>query len=157
MLKFKLMLLSFLLLVAAPIFANPCVVVATEDGETELYLSEEPTITFNGRKVILTTSTQSFELTPQSISDIRFEDRDPNSIENATGSIKRRAYIVTDNGVTLNGCLPGESVAVYSANGAMIGVAKASGNGQATISTTKMPAGVYIIKAKSSTIKIIRK
>lgn len=151
----KLLLFLFLTIVTSA-FADPCVVVNTTEGETVFFFSENPRFTYDGQIVKLSTTKLLLEYAPSNIISVKLENRVNTGIDTVKEK-KKITYDISDTKIIIRGCSAGESVRLYTTNGASIVKAYASGNGDASINLSSLQKGIYIIKTRTSSFKIIRK
>lgn len=149
-------ILLLLILFSIGAKAEPCVVVATSNGESVFFFNEKPSFTYDGQKVQFTTSATQIEFSPSNILSVKIDDRVNTSIEKISNSNGNIAYSLDDNGLTINGCNPNEKISLYSVNGTLIAESLAQ-NSTAYFCISQLPCGIYIVQTKASSIKIIKK
>ena len=57
----------------------------------------------------------------------------------------------------VRGCLPGAAITVFATDGKAVATHRADANGDAIVTLSDLPQGVYVVKSGSATIKITRK
>ena len=157
----QLIFLSLLFLVfAGNVFAQnvvPCMVVEKNDGtKTEYKLSTTPRISFSNSLVKIGTTEISVE---QHFSDITKVYLSETS-EEATNIEKNKVAVkiaVSNEAITMQGLEPNSDVTLYSINGNIIINQKVSNGGFALIPFYHQTHGVYILKSKNQSFKIIKK
>lgn len=136
--------------------AEPCVVVATSNGESVFFFNEKPSFTYDGQKVQFTTSTTHIEYSPSNILSVKIEDRINTSIDDISNNKGNISYSLNDKGLTINGCNLNEKISLYSVNGTLMAEEQAKNN-TVNFTISQLPTGIYIIQSKTSAIKIIKK
>ncbi len=128
-------------------FADGSALLITfNDGTTASYvLSEKPKVTFGGGNLLIQTGEASAEYARADVSRFTFIDAGEAGIEHlGQGSM---AFEYQNNVVRIAGA----AVEVYATNGSLVR------KGTGTVSLDDLTAGVYILKIKNQTIKIIKK
>lgn len=157
--KKKLTLMALLLVFATATWAQTAtqrLVVWQKSGEKVYFdLNEEPETTFeDGLLIIKTANGSSVEFHLENI--VRY------TYEGAHTSIDlmpaERSVSISNEGdaVVLKNLRDGQTVSLYATNGTLLEQRKAIGGVTLTISVSNRPAGVYIVKAGSETIKLMK-
>ncbi len=141
-------LLSIMMLACQTLaFADGSALLITfNDGTTTSYvLSEKPRVTFSEGNMLIQASDASAQYARADVSRFTFVDAGEASIKNLKqGSI---AFEYHDNIIRLAGA----QIEVFATNGTL--VKKGSGN----VSLEDLSDGVYAVKFKNQTIKVIKK
>lgn len=133
-----------------------CLVVWLKSGERVVYeLAESPVTTFNGTQLIISTVKTTASYERNTVLRYTYE------LVNTSISLQpgeRRVQIDRDgNKVTFRGLSAGTFARVYSVNGMLVSQTKVTDDQPLTISLQNRPNGVYIIKAGTETIKLMKK
>lgn len=136
-------------------------VVWTHSGSSFSYaLEHKPVVTYeNGEIVVTTTGDESatyiaaevakFTLSEEAVSD------DATSVENVAlpqGVMKNKGNVLTFSSFE-----PGTRVQIYSVNGMLIVNEPIGADGNLEICVSEYPSGIYVVKAKGITCKIVKK
>ena len=135
---------------------SPQLVVWQKSGEKVYFeLNEMPETTFENGLLVIKTSNASVQYQLENIMRYTYEGVVATGID-LKGS--ERAVIISKDGdsVTMRNLRNGTTVNVYSANGMLIEQCKATANQPLTISVGQRPAGVYIVKSETETIKLMK-
>ena len=62
-----------------------------------------------------------------------------------------------NDALVFSGCRPGELVVVYTAGGRLVSQSRIGDDGSLTLSLSSLGQGLYIVKAGSANIKIMKK
>ena len=113
-------------------------------------LAEHPVITYTGNTVHIQTGSTTIDVSVASITNIFF------SKAVSTGIAEKLAAMpqMREGAVFFEQLPPGSAVTVHALNGAQVSETNADAQGQADVNIAQLPAGVYIIKSVSQTIKI---
>ena len=130
-------------------------VVWTHAGSTFSYaLDAKPVVTYENEEIVVTTTTssavyQATEVAKFTLSDVA------TSVEN----VAQPQGMVKNNGnvVTLRSFEPGTRVQVYSVNGIMIANELIGLDGNLEIRVSEYSSGIYVVKTKGITCKIVKK
>lgn len=132
------------------------VVIETAGGQrTEYSLTDTPKLTYDGTTVTLTTTKVSVYFTASFIEKVMLTDISSTGIDEVENG--RSDILLSNDEVRMSGLADGESVALYNVNGTLLSTWKATCTGELTISLSDLQQGVYIIKAKHQSFKVIRK
>jgi len=132
------------------------VVIETAGGQrTEYSLTDTPKLTYDGTTVTLTTTKVSVYFTASFIEKVMLTDISSTGIDEVENG--RSDILLSNDEVRMSGLADGESVALYNVNGTLLSTWKATCTGELIISLSDLQQGVYIIKAKHQSFKVIRK
>jgi len=151
--KMILSVVGLLLMGAATAVASNTLVLHLASGQTQRFvlIDEQPTISFNGENVIVTTSTS--ELT-YAMTDVKFfnYETETTGIKTASGGMK-----VDGDRIVYDGLPAGSKVQVFDVSGHLCGSATADESGHAVVSIAKFSAGVYMVNANNVSTKFTKK
>jgi len=135
---------------------EPRLVVWLRSGEKVVYeLAESPVTKFSGSQLIISTANATVPYARSQVLRYTYEDVVYQGIDLQPG--ERRVQIDRDgNSVTFRGLQDGTTVSVYAVNGTLLEQLNATGGQPMTVSIQHRPTGVYIIKAGTETIKLMR-
>ena len=135
---------------------GPRLVVWLKSGEKVVYeLADAPVTTFSGSQLIIRSNKVSAQYERKSVLRYTYEDVVPSGIDLQPG--ERRVQINHDGDeLTFRGLPVGAAATVYSVNGMLVSQAKATDGQPLTISLRHLPNGVYIVKAGTETIKVLK-
>ena len=131
-------------------------VVWLKSGDRVVYdLAESPVTTFSGTQLIIRTfkATASYERSTV----LRYTYELVNTSISLQPGERRVQMDRESNGVTFRGLPIGTIARVYSVNGMMVDQIKVTDDQPLTVSLQNRPNGVYIIKAGTETIKLMKK
>lgn len=152
----KLFLILALLSVSAVSYAQtPRLVVWQKSGEKVYFeLADLPETTFEGNLLVIRTSKTSVDYQLDNILRYTYENV-PNSIELQPNE---RLVRVNSEGdvVTVQGLREGATVCLYSAGGVLLEERTSKGQRPVSFSIRNRPGGVYVVKAGSETIKMMK-
>ena len=136
--------------------AGPKLIVWLKSGEKVVYeLADAPVTTFNNGYFIIRTNTANASYPRHSVQRYTYEDV-MTGIDLQPG--ERRVHINREGDeVVFRGLQDGTTASIYTVGGQLVGQVKATDNAPLTISLQNRPTGVYIIKAGTETIKIMKK
>lgn len=132
-------------------------VVETADGSKTVFaLSANPELTFSGQTMLLNVGAQSHSFEIANVAQYYFED-DVTAIDRLE-TVRLRLRYTDSSKVIIEDISPHADVRLYSTNGTLINSSVATANGQAVISLSSLPKGIYIISVeKNQNIKIHKK
>ena len=151
------LLLCLMIVAQTASAADKLLVIETTDGtKTVFSLSANPEMTFNGQTMLFNVGAQSHSFEITNVAQYYFED-DVSAIDGLE-SVKLRLRYAGSEKVIIEGISPHADVRLYSTNGTLINGSVATANGQAVISLSSLPKGIYIISVnKNQNIKIHKK
>ena len=135
-------------------------IVWTNDGvKTSYRLNKRPTLTYNNGMIILSTSETTIEYESETVKKYTFEDLDEasNAILRPTKDATNTRLQKQDETILLEQCEPYSAVQIYAINGKLMNSYMTDSEGTLLFSISQYPQGVYIIRTKSVTHKIIKK
>lgn len=135
-------------------------VVWTHAGSTFSYaLDVKPVVTYENEEIVVTTTTASavyqvaevakFTLSEESVNDDATSVVD---LEQSHGVMKNKGNVLMFSSFE-----PGTRVQVYSINGLQIANELVGPNGNLEVCLSEYPSGIYVVKAKGITCKIVKK
>ena len=129
-------------------------VIETTDGSKAVFsLSANPELTFSGQTMLLNVGAQSHSFEIANVAQYYFEN-DASAIDEME-SVKMRLRYTGSDKVVIEGISQNANVKLYSTSGTLINGSVATTNGQAVISLSSLPKGIYIISVnKNQSIKI---
>lgn len=134
---------------------NQCVVVDMKSGKKMiLSLGDKPLLTFGTDSVNISAGETSAHLHAADISRVSFQNIST-AIERIAG--KGQSLKNIDGLIVAEGLKRGSALNLYDAAGALISSARAGKSGRATLDTSSLTAGVYLIQAGETTIKLVKK
>ena len=126
--------------------------IALHDGSSVTYaVSALPVITFAADNLVVTAYDASAELKKASVKDITFVE--PSELVTLTEKSVKLHVFVEPQQITVNAAADAQQALVFNLNGQLVASAPWSG-GQAVIPLSAN--GVFIVKAGSSSIKIVK-
>ena len=140
-----------------PQYDGPRLVVWLKSGEKVVYeLAEAPVTTFSGSQLIIRTNKVSAQYERSKVQRYTYEDVVYLGIDLQPG--ERRVQVNQEGDeITFRGLSVGTTASVYSLDGLLVGQVKATDSQPLTISLQNRPDGVYIVKAGTETIKVMKK
>ena len=136
--------------------ATQQLVVWQKNGEkVYIDLSEIPETTFKGDQLVIRGSKTSVQYPLSNILRYTYENVSSTGIELQPSE---RMVSISKNGdsVTLRNLREGSTVTLYSSNGTLLEQRTINNAQPLTFSIAQRPAGVYIVKAGSETIKLMK-
>lgn len=130
-------------------------VILQKDGSKVSYdLDELPITTFTKEDLVITTKTTQINYSLATIYRYIYEDV-PERVDNV-GTDGISISHDSDN-IVVYGLGNGKSVAVYSVDGILLLEKRSDGSKRTILSHSKLPAGVYVIKADNITYKFTKR
>lgn len=152
----KKLFLSLLLLIGsvASVSAQTALVVMQKSGGSMYYsFNDNPKAMFSGDNLIISTSKTVVEYPIANLFSFSFDEMANGILDINTNGANVK---LTDNMIVVTGLANNEIVSIVDAKGVKVASAKAE-NGVATISLGNLPNGVYMVKSKKVSYKIVRK
>jgi hypothetical protein len=159
--------LSLLLIVCAQAIAsnepNRLVVKMTDGTENIFVLSEKPVVTFDSKKVYISSSSFSTELSNVQEFYFQAESSVPTDINEIKpdGSVDTSAKFVfryvDGQTVSIEGSAAPDRVSVYALNGSLVSAQVDKSTNQVIVHLNSLPSGIYIIRANSQSFKISKR
>lgn len=119
-------------------------------------LNDMPETTFENGMLVIKTNNASVQYHLENILRYTFEGTGNTGI-NLQPSERSISISQTGDEVTMRNLSEGTTVTVYAANGTLLEQRTVSGRSPFTLSVAQRPAGVYIVKAGSETIKLMKR
>jgi len=150
--KFPLILILSLLGTLSTFAVDARIVIKQKSGNmTVLGLSSNPSITFSGEAMVVTSNLTTIT--------IPLADVDDYTVNNETAGIEpvKAASQYTNGHVVFYGLARGAEARVYTADGRLVSRHPADASGHADISLDSLPKGLYVITTPNNSIKITNK
>ena len=133
------------------------VVWLNEGGFVAYPFAENPQLTYNDGLLKVTTDVKDLEIEPDKVKKFTINNSMPGSslipeTKMSNGKVQRGSDFVS-----FVGCSADMDVYVYTIGGALVKQAKTDSEGMLYLSLEDMDSGVYIIKSKEITCKILKK
>ena len=140
-----------------PSSGGPTLIVWLKSGEKVSYeLADAPVTSFSDGKLIISTNKATISYERKNVLRYTFENVVTKGIELMPG--ERRVEINREGDeITFRGLPVGSYARVYSVNGMLIEQRRVSDTQPQTISLQNRPNGVYIVKAGTETIKLMKR
>ena len=155
---------SLLLLLATALTTNAadakwCLVVESAAGETIAIGADQ--------KPVIKTVADGYELrygetvtafTWSQLKKVTVQETEPTTaVEEVKAEPLKPSLHLAPGEIAIQGAEPGSVVQVYSVKGQLVMSARVGADGSVTLSTTGLPASIYIVKTTKSTFKIVKK
>ena len=139
-----------------PSTGGPKLVVWLKSGEKVVYeLADAPVTTFSGSQLIIRTNKASIPYERRNVLRYTFEDVVTKGIELMPG--ERRVEMNREGDeITFRGLQVGSTARIYAVNGTLVEQRKVTDSQPLTLSLKNRPNGVYIVKAGTETIKVMK-
>ena len=133
-----------------------------KDGRYDSYqFSDKPQITYSDGKLVVNTKVGEYSYVQEQVHKITLSDSSTPIVSgiasNSVISSKSQMSRPSADEIRMQGMLPGEKVYVYNVNGILSKVFTASAQGNISITLLQFAPGIYILKSKTTTYKIIKK
>lgn len=140
----KIILFALLALGCAAGHAQNTLHIWQQTGEVVSYdFLEKPRITYADTNLILTTTKVQVEFPLSSVRKFTF-DVDMIMIDDAIGTVRAT---LKDEG----------SLSIYTLGGVLVKTVPAEAGGRHTYSLDELPAGVYVVKSKTTSYKVVKR
>ena len=150
--------MGYLVLVHAADAQGKYVRVLLTNGKTiEFTLNQKPIIKYGTATVTLTYNTGSLEYQMTDIQRVTMGDRSATGIDDIQTGKAKGDMRYAGGTFSLNGFEANSPVSVYDLSGRLVQTHRVSGDGSLSFSVATLPAGTYIVKAKSITYKFIKR
>ena len=134
-------------------------IVWLSDPEKHIYaLSEKPMVTMANGKFTITTMNTTATYNHDQVMKFTL------GLEDGTSSIEMPAFAESKptmerhaDRVIISGSKPNSPIHIYNVGGRLMASHKTDGNGNAQVMIADLPAGVYVVKTESITIKIAKR
>jgi hypothetical protein len=138
----KIILFALLALGCAAGHAQNTLHIWQQTGEVVSYaFSEKPRITYADTNLILTTTKVQVEFPLSSVRKFTFNDV---MIDDAIGTVRAT---LKDEG----------PLSIYTLGGVLVKTVPAEAGGRHTYSLDELPAGVYVVKSKTTSYKVVKR
>jgi hypothetical protein len=140
-----------------PTGSGPKLVVWLKSGNKVTYeLADAPVTTFSGSQLIIRTNKVTISYERKNVLRYTYEDVVTKGIELMPG--ERRVEINRDGDeIVFRGLQVGGTASIYAVNGTLIEQCEVTDSRPLTISLKNRPNGVYIVKAGTETIKVMKR
>ena len=142
---------------AAPSAGNARLIVWLKSGDKVSYdLADAPITTFSGSKLIIQTNQVTIPYERKDVLRYTYEDIGDTVIDLLPG--ERRVEMNQEGDeITFRGLQVGSTASIYAVNGTLIEQYEVNDSQPLTISLKNRPNGVYIVKAGTETIKVMKR
>ena len=126
-------------------------------------LAEHPVVTYSDGELLLDTRHQQVSYAATEVRKFTFSASDiscEGELPPTTGvvpAVCESQLLLAQGDVLFNGCKAGSTVGVYTMDGKLLHSVQADENGNAILSLSAYPAGIYIIRTETITHKIIKR
>ncbi len=132
-------------------------VVTTTDGQKLAYpLDDKPKVTFSGRNLVLTTGSTEITLSREKVRAFSYE-KIPVSGINAIPETICDARFLPDGTLHVSGCDRDSRIEIFGVDGILLCTMNADSKGNADMSASDLPAGIYLVKAGDVSYKIMKR
>jgi hypothetical protein len=140
-----------------PTSGGPKLVVWLKSGDKVVYeLADVPVTTFSGSQLIIRTNKVTIPYERKNVLRYTYEDVVTKGIELMPG--ERRVEMNRDGDeITFRGLVVGSTASIYAVNGTLVEQRKVTDKQPLTLSLKNRPNGVYIVKAGTETIKVMKR
>lgn len=153
--KLKTILLLLLLVGGSTsVSAQTALVVMQKSGGSVYYsFDDNPKVMFSGDNMVISTSKTVVEYPIANLFSFSFDDMANGilDINSDCANVK-----LTDNMIVVTGLADNDVVSLYDVKGAKVASSKSVG-GVVSLSIGNLPKGVYVVKSKNVSYKIVRK
>lgn len=137
--------------------SGPRLIVWMKSGEKVSFnLHEAPITTFQGSQLVIRTNKTTVTYLRKDVLRYTYEQLSTSGVELLADAREVQVNVEGDE-VTFRGLKEGTVAQVYEVNGVLVAQQKAVAGHPLTISIKDCPSGVYIVKAATETIKILKK
>lgn len=154
-LRLSLMALLLSVLLPSAVKAEDMVLqVWQADGKVmNINLNEQPVTTYSDGKLIITTTKTTVTFPLEQVVKYTYTDATGISSPSAMGS----KFSADGESITFTGLKPNTLVYVYSVAGQLLTTVTATGHSKTTVSVSRFPVGVYVVKTNGVTFKITKR
>ena len=139
--------------------SKTCLIVWQSETRKDYYLlSEKPKVTMNNGDFILTTTSTTIAYPFDNIWKFTLADNDsdPSGIKDLK-AVAGPALERQSDKVILTGEVANSPIYIYKVDGQLVKALRTDNNGQAEVSISDLPAGVYVVRTNGVTIKITKR
>lgn len=130
-------------------------VIWQKDGSKVSYnLDEQPKTTFTTEYLVITTTTRSVNYPLSKIQRYTYEG---GSLSVHDVEVKGISVTQKEDEIIVDGLPAGKSASIFAVDGKLLLSKRSDGTSRLTLSLSKFPSGVYIVKAESVTYKITKR
>ena len=154
--KVILSVVGCLLLGAATAMASNELVIHMITGTTQRFvlINEEPTISFSGDNIVVKTNTTELVYAMEDVSYFNYENT-PTEISGASSASD--GMTIDGDHIAFSGLPAGSKIYVYSPSGKVCMMETVDADGNASLSISALPRGIYVINANKISTKITKK
>ena len=120
-------------------------------GKLILAFSESPKLSFDGDTVEILSAAQSAKFATADVSRLSFQNTTSIANVGLGGGIGVNGGMIAARGIT-----PRSTVTVFDTSGMALLKADTDASGNASLDTSSLPSGVYIVKAGTASIKFVK-
>ena len=139
--------------------SKTCLIVWQSETRKDYYLlREKPKVTMNNGDFILTTTSTTIAYPFDNIWKFTLADNDsdPSGIKDLK-AVAGPALERQSDKVILTGEVANSPIYIYKVDGQLVKALRTDNNGQAEVSISDLPAGVYVVRTNGVTIKITKR
>ena len=135
------------------------VVTQTDGSVAKFTLSDVPVISFDADSMVVTSVNEVLRTDLAGIADYAFNEENITTGINGIAQKNQVGVIPSfqSGSVDFSGLKDGNTIHVFSMNGQAVQTVKVDAQGNATVSLSQLPKGIYIIKAPSQSYKVVNK
>ena len=151
----KTTIILLLVILGSSTAKSQTLVIWQKDGSKVYYsLDEQPKTTFTIEDLVITTSTKTINYPLSQIQRYTYEG---GSLSVHDVEVKGVNVTQHEDEIIVDGLPVGKSANIFAVDGKLLLSKRSDGTNRLTISLSKLPSGVYIIKAESVTYKITKR
>ena len=157
---YSLLLLLLTALTANAADAKWCLVVESAAGETiAIGADQKPVIktVADGYELRYGETITSFTWSELKKVTVKETEPTPTAIDEVKAEPLKPFFRVAPGEIAIEGAEPGSVAQVYSVKGQLVQSARVGEDGTVSLSTTGLPANIYIIKTTKSSFKLVKK
>lgn len=132
-------------------------ILLTNGKTIEFTLNQKPVIKYGTATVTLTYDTGSLEYNMTDIQRVTMGDKSATGIDDIKADKAKGDLRYANGTFNLNGFEANSPVTVYDLSGRQVQAYRVNSDGSLSFSVATLPAGTYIVKAKSITYKFIKR
>lgn len=132
-------------------------ILLTNGKTIEFTLNQKPVIKYGTATVTLTYNTGSLEYNMTDIQRVTMGDKSATGIDDIKADKAKGDLRYANGTFNLNGFEANSPVTVYDLSGRQVQAYRVNSDGSLSFSVATLPAGTYIVKAKSITYKFIKR
>lgn len=130
-------------------------IIWQKDGSKVSYnLDEQPKTTFTTEYLVITTTTKTINYPLSQILRYTYEG---GSLSVHNIEVKGISVTQKEDEIIVDGLPAGKSATIFAVDGKQLLSKRSDGSNHITLSLSKLPSGVYIVKAEAVTYKITKR